>query len=86
VERRLERAVAELRSAGIEASGHIGDSDPYTATMNALHDEPVDEIVISTFPAATSGWLRRDLIGRVRKDSRLPVRHIEVERQEAIIA
>jgi hypothetical protein len=83
VERRLQRAVADLRQAGIEASGHIGDADPYAATMNALHDEPVDEIVISTFPAATSGWLRRDLLGRVRKDSRLPVSHIEVERQEA---
>jgi hypothetical protein len=83
VERRLQRALAQLHEAGIEASAHIGDSDPYTATMNATHDEPVDEIVISTFPETSSGWLRRDLIGRVRKDSGIPVSHVVVDRIEA---
>jgi hypothetical protein len=83
VERRSRRALAQLLEAGVEATALIGDSDPYTATMNAIHDEQVDEIVISTFPHASSGWLRRDLIERVRKDSGLPVRHIVVDRVEA---
>jgi hypothetical protein len=83
VEQRLDRAVARLREAGVEATGHIGDADPYTAAINALHDESVDEIVVSTFPEATSGWLRRDLVGRLRKDSKLPVRHVVVERAAA---
>ena len=83
VERRLERAVAQLREDGVEATAHVGDSDPYNAAMNAVHDEQVDEIVISTFPQATSGWLRRDLVGRVRKDSQRPVRHVVVDPAEA---
>lgn len=83
VQRRLERALAELREAGIEATGHIGDPDPVTAALNAVHDERVDEIVVSTFPEATSGWLRRDVVGRIRKGADLPVRHVVVEPSEA---
>jgi hypothetical protein len=83
VQRRLERALTELRQAGVEATGHIGDPDPVTAALNAVHDERVDEIIISTFPAATSGWLRRDVVGRIRKGAGLPVRHVVVEASEA---
>lgn len=82
VERRLSRALAQLQEAGVKASGRIGDPDPYTAVMNAVHDEGADEIIISTFPQASSGWLRRDLIGRVRKASNLPVRHVVVSLAE----
>lgn len=78
VERRLARALAQLAEAGVHATGRIGDPDPYIAVMNALHDEGADEIVISTFPQATSGWLRRDLIARVRKAANVPVRHVVV--------
>ena len=40
--------------------------DPYTAIQNALQFYAPDDIVISTFPETRSGWLRSDLIGRVR--------------------
>ena len=40
--------------------------DPFTAALNAVHDERVDEIILSTFPQARSGWLRRDLLERLR--------------------
>jgi hypothetical protein len=83
VERRLQAALARLREAGVEATGHIGDADPFLAAMNTVHDEQVDEIIVSTFPHTTSGWLRRDLIGRVREASGLPVQHVVVERAEA---
>jgi hypothetical protein len=83
VQRRLERALAELAEAGIEATGHIGDPDPVTAALNAVHDEQVDEIVVSTFPAASSGWLRRDVVGRIEGGAELPVRHVVVEPAEA---
>ncbi|HEU4449060.1 MAG TPA: hypothetical protein VFR63_03625 [Gaiellaceae bacterium] len=79
VRRRLERALAELGEAGIQATGHIGDPDPVNAALNATHDEQVDEIVVSTFPAATSGWLQRDVVGRIEKGAGLPVRHVVVE-------
>jgi hypothetical protein len=83
VQRRLERALARLHENGIEATGHIGDPDPVTAALNAAHDEQVDEIIVSTFPEATSGWLRRDAVGRIREGTQLPVTHVVVEAAEA---
>ena len=50
--------------------------------MHAVHDERVDEIVISTFAGERSGWLRRDLVERVRKDTGLPVEHIQTDAEE----
>jgi hypothetical protein len=82
-EERMKRTLAQLRAAGIEATGHVGDPDPVSAAINAVHDERVDEIIVSTFPQATSGWLRRDVIGRIRKGTGLPVHHVVVERAEA---
>ena len=55
----------------------IGDADPYTATMNAVHAFPqAREIVISTYSTTRSGWLRADLIERIRKATNRPVHHV----------
>jgi GABA permease len=75
-DRRLRRALSELRGEGIDAHGQIVHPDPYTAAMHVVNDERVDEIIISTFPGEKSGWLRRDLVERVRKDTKLPVDHV----------
>jgi hypothetical protein len=75
-ERRLRRALSELRGEGIEAHGQIAHPDPYTAAMEAVNDERIDEIIVSTFPQQRSGWLRRDLIERLRKDAGVPVEHV----------
>jgi hypothetical protein len=74
---RMAQVVDRLVSEGLIAAGMIGDPDPYTATMNALQFFRVDDIVISTLPATRSGWLRADLIERVRKVTNKPVEHIE---------
>ncbi|MGH3128106.1 MAG: hypothetical protein ACRDPX_09305, partial [Gaiellaceae bacterium] len=68
-ERRLRAALSLLRSEGIEVHGQMAHPDPYTAAMQAVHDERTDEIIVSTFPGERSGWLRRDLVGRLRADS-----------------
>ena len=78
-ERRLRSAVAALRSEGIDVHGQIAHPDPYTAALETIHDERVDEVIVSTFPGERSGWLRRDLVGRLRSDSGLPVQHVVVE-------
>jgi hypothetical protein len=83
-ERRLKRALATLRTAGVEAHGQIAHPDPYTAAMQAVHDERIDEIIVSTFPGERSGWLRRDLVERLRKDTGLSVEHVVVDASEAI--
>ena len=56
-----------LRSEGLEVHGQISHPDPYAAAMQTIDDERVDEIIVSTFPGARSGWLRRDLVERLRK-------------------
>jgi hypothetical protein len=73
---RLSLVLGRLRDAGLTAAGVIGDPDPYTATMNALQSFRVDDIVISTFAGAKSGWLRADLISRIRNASGKDVEHV----------
>ena len=51
-----------------------------------MHDEPIDEIVVSTFPNTSSGWLRRDLIQRLSGASSLPVRHVVTSRRGVEVA
>ena len=75
-ERRLRAALAALRDEGIEAHGQIAHPDPYTAAMQVIEDERVDEVIISTFAGERSGWLRRDVVERLRKDAGVPVEHI----------
>jgi hypothetical protein len=78
-EKRLLRAVTLLRSEGLEVHGQISHPDPYAAVIQTTEDERVDEIIVSTFPGARSGWLRRDLLQRLRTDTKLPVEHVEVD-------
>jgi hypothetical protein len=77
-ERRLRRALSELRAAGIEAHGQVAHPDPYTAAMQAIEDERIDEIIVSTFEPAESPWLRRDLVQRLHNDAGLPVEHVVI--------
>jgi methylmalonyl-CoA mutase cobalamin-binding subunit len=74
--RRLRIALGELRGEGIDAHGQVVHPDPYTAARQVVNDERVDEIIVSTFPGERSGWLRRDLVERLRKDTGLPVEHV----------
>ena len=76
---RLSQVIDRLRSDGLLAAGMIGDPDPYAATMNALQMFRVDDVVISTLPATRSGWMRADLIERVRRASGKPVDHVAAE-------
>jgi len=86
-ERRLRRALTILRGEGLDAHGQVAHPDPYSAAMHAVRDERVDEILVSTFPEARgSSWLRRDLIGRLRKDAGVPVEHIEITPEEVSVA
>jgi hypothetical protein len=75
-ERRLRAALTTLRDEGIEAHGQIAHPDPYTAAMQIVEDERVDEIIVSTFAGERSGWLRRDVVDRLRKDAGVPVEHV----------
>ena len=78
-ERRLRRALAELRGDGIDAHGQVAHPDPFSAAVEAMREERVDEIIVSTFGPERSGWLRRDLVERLRNETNLPVEHVIAE-------
>jgi hypothetical protein len=73
---RLAATLRELEDAGLDATGQVMGPDPFTAVQQALQLYLVDEIVISTFPETRSGWLRADLVERVRRSTSKPVEHV----------
>lgn len=81
-ERRLRRALSELRAQGIDAHGQVAHPDPFTAALHAVRDERVDEIIVSTFAPARSPWLRKNLVQRLHNETKLPVEHVVVEAAE----
>ncbi len=76
---RVDLALSLVAGESIDATGEVGDPDPFLATMDAVAERRPDEIIISTYPAQSSGWLRRDLIERIRSASGLPVEHVVVD-------
>jgi nucleotide-binding universal stress UspA family protein len=82
---RLAHMLRRLHDEGLDAVGQVVHPDPYTAIQNALQFYGADEIVISTFPETRSGWLRGDLVGRVRASTSQPVEHVvsDVDQVEA---
>jgi hypothetical protein len=76
---RVDLALSLVAGESIDATGEVGDADPFLATMDAVATRRPDEILISTHPAVSSGWLRRDLVERIRNASGLPVEHIVVD-------
>jgi hypothetical protein len=85
-DRRLKRALAQLRGEGIDVHGQVAHPDPFSAALEAVHDERVDEIVVSTFEPLSSGWLRRGLVERLRKETGLPVEHVTVANEAEVPA
>ncbi len=76
---RVDLALSAVAAEGMEATGEVGDADPFAATMDAVAEHRPDEIIVSTHPAMSSGWLRRDLIERIRNATGLPVEHVVVD-------
>ena len=85
-ERRLLRAVELLRGEGLDVHGQIAHPDPYAAVIETMGDERVDEIIVSTFPGARSGWLRRDLVERLRSNVDVRVEHVVSEMPAEVAA
>jgi hypothetical protein len=79
---RVDLAVSAVTAEGIDGAGEVGDPDPFLATMDAVAHHRPDEIIVSTYPATHSGWLRRDLIERIRNASGLPVEHIVTDPEQ----
>lgn len=73
---RVDLALSFMRGRGLAITGEVGDEDPYTAALDGAREYRPDEIIVSTLPATTSGWLKRDLIERIQEDAGVPVTHV----------
>src|SRR5215218_5988254 len=76
---RVDLALEFMRNEGIQGAGEVGDGDPLNAVKDAVHAHRIDEIIVSTLPSESSGWLRRDLPDRLREETGLPVEHVIVD-------
>jgi hypothetical protein len=76
---RVDLALSLVAGESIDATGEVGDADPFLAAMDAIAARRPDEVIVSTYPAVSSGWLRRDLVERIRNASGLPVEHVVVD-------
>ncbi len=76
---RVDLALAFMREEGLEGTGEVGDTDPMNAAKDAIAEHGITEILVSTLPATSSGWLRRDLIQALEAETGLPVRHVVVD-------
>ena len=83
--RRLDRTLAALREAGIPAHGLVVESEPDDAVRDAMGmlDPKPTEVILSTHPVEKSGWIRKNVVDRVRKAAGdVPVEHVVVELAE----
>ena len=76
---RVDLALSVVSDEGIEATGEVGDGDPFLGDDGRVAERRPDEIIVSTHPATSSGWLRRDLVERIENASGLPVEHVMVD-------
>jgi hypothetical protein len=76
---RVDLALNFMHDEGIQGTGEVGDQDPLNAAKDAIAAHAIDEVIISTLPAASSGWLRRDLPQRLAEDTGLPIEHVVVD-------
>jgi hypothetical protein len=76
---RIDLALAFMREEGIEGTGEVGDGDPFNAALDAIAHHRITEMIISTLPAGSSGWMKRDLIEALEGETGLPVHHVVVD-------
>src|SRR5437764_9352907 len=76
---RVDLALSVVAGEGITATGEVGDADPFLATMDAIAERRPDEIIVSTHPAVSSGWLRRGLLARIEHAPGLHAEHVGAE-------
>ena len=83
--KRGERGRTVFRKKGVPLDDmRIGAADPVQAIDDEVTGHPgYAGFVISTLPATRSGWMRADLIERVRRASGKPVEHVEGEQTAA---
>jgi hypothetical protein len=77
---RLSRTLAELREAGIEADGEVGDSDPLLAIQDELLKFHPDRVVVVAHRDEDGAFAEKGLLEQIERDVELPVTELVVDR------
>jgi GABA permease len=84
--RRLDRAVEQLREAGVPVEGVVGDTDPIVAVQDAWDPRRFDEVLVVTLPTGVSRWMTTDLPHRVQRLTAARVTHVVTAAQPVVSA
>jgi len=82
---RLERALAAVRAAGLEASGEVGDSDPVQAAQDALLRKPAEEILIFAHADDCKDWYEGELWRHAEDTLAPPLKLVLVDGDEHVV-
>lgn len=77
---RLRRTLQELREAGIEASGEVGDSDPMVAIGDEIQKFHPDRVLVVAHRDEEGDFAERGLLEQLERDLDLPVTELVVDR------
>ena len=75
----LEASLAGLRDGGFELRGRVGDPDPIQAALDALLEEPADEVVFFEHTRSDARWFEDDLEERAKEMIEPPLRVVKLE-------
>ena len=72
-EQTMLAAVGVLQRQGISATGSVGTDKPLESMTDALRAFPATAVLLAIPPANESYWLERDLLGKARALTDLPI-------------
>jgi len=76
---RLRRTLDELRAAGIDASGEVGDSDPLTAIRDEIQKFRPDRVLLVAHRESEGAFAEKGLLENVERDLDVPVTELVVD-------
>lgn len=82
-EERLQRTLDELRDAGIDAAGEVGDSDPMLAINDEIHKFHPDQVLVVAHRDDDGAFAEQGLLEQAQRDLDLPVVELVVDRAKA---
>jgi hypothetical protein len=79
---RLEGALEELRKAGVEADGEVGDSDPIQAISDEIVKFHPEQVVVVAHRDEDGEFAEKGLLEQAERDLELPVLELVVSRDD----
>jgi hypothetical protein len=80
--KRLESTLEELRKAGLEADGEVGDSDPIQAISDEIAKFDPGQIIVVAHRDEEGAFAEKGLLEQAERDFDLPVLEVIVDRSE----